>query len=84
MPIADGDRHRMLGNEVVEHDGRIEAQAIQTHIDARWFVATVVGGHINRDGPRTCRGRFWNRSSSKVKVFPAATELWTCESGPKG
>lgn len=49
---ADGDRHRMLGDEVVEHGSSAEAQAVQTHIDTSRFVPLVSSGHINRDGPR--------------------------------
>jgi hypothetical protein len=52
---ADGHRHFVLVDEVVEHHGRREAQAVQPHVDAGRLVALVLGRDI--DGDRTAGPR---------------------------
>jgi hypothetical protein len=49
---ADRDRHRMLGNQVVENGSGVKAETIQTNVDASRFVPLVCGRDVNRDGPR--------------------------------
>ena len=69
---GDGDRHRMLGDEVVEDGCGVEAETIQTDINTRRLIPLVFCRHIHRDGPRGT-GKIFDSVSSNLKVVPAAT-----------
>ena len=49
---ADRHRHRLLGDELVEHGRRVVLHAVLVHVHARGRLAVVLLRDVHRDGPR--------------------------------